>query len=152
MTSRIAIAVTALGLLLFAGGLFLSEGYSAKRGLLESLPRMKVRITEDEKRARFSQIGKSETKAGPLIDFEGHLIQMPYQMEDFEVRRVLKAFDAQRIPAKTDHKVFFEGWTVDTQGVTLPLRLVLALASALIIIGIAVLVGARLRGNRRVDG
>lgn len=149
MIGRFAIAGIALGLLLFTGGVFLAEGYSAKRGFLESLPKMKVRLSPDVQYARFSQVLRSETAAGRLIEFEGRLIQMPYEMEDAEVIRVVAAFDAQRLgSARPEHQFFFDGWAVKP-GINFPLGLVLAVGSALVIIGAAVLVGAHVR-NRQI--
>lgn len=153
MTVRLAIAILVAGLLLLSAGVFLSEGYSARRGFLESLPQMKVRLTADEKRARFGQVPLSYPAAGPLIDFEGAMIQMPRPMEDFEVRNVLEAYGAQRLaPAKPENKYLFEGWTIDTQGTTLPLGPVLALAAALIVIGAALLFGARRTKSASANG
>src|SRR5687768_14816154 len=125
MIGRFAIASIALGLLLLVGGIFLGEGYSAKRGFLESLPRMNVRLTANQQHAQFFEVLKSEAAVGPLIQFEGKLIQMRYEMGEAEVSRVLTSFDAQRLGgAKPEHKCFFAGWTVQP-GTTIPLGPVL---------------------------
>ena len=148
MIARIAIATIALGLLLLAAGTLLSEGYSAKRGFLESLPMMKVRLTTDEQVAQFFEVANSETAAGPLIRFEGKLVQMHREMEGAEVNRVLESLVTQRLgAAKPEHKFLFAGWSVQP-GTTVPLGPVLAIASALAIIGAAVLIGARARHHR----
>ena len=123
----------------------MSEGYSAKRGFLESLPIMKVRLTADEQHGQFFEVLRSETAAGRLIEFEGNLVQMPHEMDDVEIGRVLTSFDAQRLGiAKPEHKFFFSTWAIE-RGTTLPLGLTLTVAIALIIFGMGVLISEHLR-------
>jgi hypothetical protein len=143
MLSRLALASIAVGLLLSAAAILLSEGYSAKRGFLESLPKMTVRLTSDERRPQFSEVLQPGKGQGQVIQFEGKLVQMSYEMAELEIRRVLEAFDAQRLAKpKPNHMYLFEGWIL-RKGTTAPLGPVLALASALVIIGAAVLLGTR---------
>ncbi len=145
MIARFAIASVAAGLLLFAAGIFLSEGYSVKRGFLESLPRMKIRLSGDETHARFSQVLHSEAPAGPGNTYQGEgMLNFP-PMDDSDAVRVIDAFNKQHLGrAKAGHVFVFAGWVI-TPGKTLPLGPVLAIASALVIVGVALLVGARAR-------
>ena len=107
-----------------------------------------MHLTSDQQHAQFFEVLKSETAAGPLIQFEGKLIQMPHEMGEAEVSRVLTSVDVQRLGvAKPEHKFFFAGWAVQP-GTTFPLGPVLAIASTLIIVGAAVLSGTRLRSQQ----
>lgn len=150
LIGRIAISSIALGLLLLAGGVFLSEGYSAKRGFLESVSKMKVRLTADERRANLKAVPRSN----PVL---GGLVQLPYSPNPTEIdmfgeesliemERVANSFDAHPFKVDPEHRLLFLGWTtVQQSGITLRLGPVLAFASALIIIGVAVLAGALMR-------
>lgn len=152
MFARFSLVSIAVGLLLLVGGVFLSEGYSSKRGFLESLPKMKVRLTADEQHARFSQILLTDTANGLVVRFEDKLIQMPYAMANSELSRIVKAFSDQKLgPPQPNHKYFFEGWWTVEPGMSIPLSVLLTAASALIIIGATVLVGARIRTNTIIE-
>lgn len=142
MISRLAIASIAIGLILLAGGMFLSEGYSAKHGFLGSLPKMKIRLIADERYARFSQVLKSDPVDEGILELPA---SYSVAMGDMEINQVAQAFEAQRLGSPKPGYIYsFNGWAVQ-RGTTIPLGPALAIASALVIVGAAVLVGARVQ-------
>lgn len=154
MIARFAVATIAIGLVLLAGGIFLSEGYSAKQGFLASLPKMKVRLAGDKRHAQFSQVLRTEAK-GDSAD-EGVLFQVPASyavgMRDAELSQVAQAFDAQRLgPPKSGYVYSFSGWAVE-RGISLPLGPLLAVGSFLVIVGAVVVVSAYTWNHARKEG
>jgi hypothetical protein len=137
MIVRIAIASIAAGLILLVGGMFLSEGYSTRHGFLGSLPRMTIRLTADERNAQFIQVFRPSPDEGTFQIPASHAVAMG----DAEISQVMEAFNAQQLGMPKPGYIYsFDGWTAQ-RGTRIPLGRTLAIASALVIVGAAMLVG-----------
>jgi len=153
---RAGLILILTGVFVALSGLFLSNGYDSHEGILASLPAMGIPVTAGSERATFQHSPDVFPGEGPLVSLQRTLskliVRLPRPMEEYEVARILEALDEQYPDRNDVPKYFlFQRWTVVKPAFWLPFGLLLVVASAAILVGVALVLFARQRANQKAN-
>ena len=121
---RIGVILIAVGVFGVLAVLPFLRGYDARDGLLESLPFMEIRFSDDARTPGLVEVAEWRIPNHQVVKFRGALMEFPRYFSTWQIVAQLEEYEASNRETKTGMLSYDEKYNLVRRGVAIPLNFV----------------------------